>query len=508
MTAFGQRQDCDVTLTADEYFNSMAIAPDEEEARANALNFLTTQISATISATSELVSHDQNKQVDQTFTSQSRTVTRLKLNGVKYATCLRRKKTDPFRVIAYISREDLRRSGQQVATEVGQYLELMSQKKDIGVGFVADAYTAYLTTFTTPFVIADTIDRRPVGNVQAWLESMLRSYISKAELTCMEALPSAGNDGQVTLKIRITGASDPQAKFSLELPAWNARHDLGNEGGPYEVIMQPASTEERFRGVLQLKPSLLSPEYRDLAEILPIAREVEFMADMTSVIGLDIDAVESGSGWIFRPRYRELSIRQVEWFVDGTLYNTQVELRIPRDAVSREVMMRINGQNELTVRSHVQPDGTLARETRAPAKPKTSIGMPSPKPEVNAVSEKSIRSSGQPGQPEDEPVADASPAAKGGLSAPQRELADAGDFQSLTESMRRFRTEGVLQFGRKADFLLPENCWVYLVNPASRKVEHALAPGAVERRDVKSGKTFRDFEQTSSGLIAVWVQFN
>ncbi|MFM8348278.1 MAG: LPP20 family lipoprotein, partial [Bacteroidota bacterium] len=71
ITSFAQRPDCDVSLTADRYFNSMAIAPTEEEAQANALNFLATQISATVSAKSELISTDQNTRVDQTFVSQS-----------------------------------------------------------------------------------------------------------------------------------------------------------------------------------------------------------------------------------------------------------------------------------------------------------------------------------------------------------------------------------------------------------------------------------------------------
>ena len=509
--AFAQRPDCDVSLTADRYFNSMAIAPTEEEAQANALNFLATQISATVSAKSELISTDQNTRVDQTFVSQSQSVSRLKLNGVNYQSCLRKKKTDPYRVIAYISKEDLRRSGEQVANEVGQYLELMSQKRDMGVGFIADAYTAYLTTFTTPFAIADTIDRKPVSNVQAWLESMLRTYISKVQVTCQTATASSGNDGQVSLHLRVIGASDPQAKFVLQLPSWNASHELTYEGGTYDVVMQPASAMERFRGTLELKPSQMSSELKELAAIIPISREIEFSADMRGAIGLNLEASDLGLDWMFRPRYRELSVRQVEWFVDGTLYNTQIQLRLPKAAVTREIMMRLNGQDALSVRRQLQPDGNFAVQedgvAAVPSTPDRASGI-APKPQAPRAEDptKAGRAPDASNAGKQQPAKPVNP--EGSLTAANRELLGAADFPGLTALLVRYRAAGVLQFGKRSDFLRPEACWVFLVNPGTKNVERALEPGNTTRFDHKSGGVLEDFEKYASGLVAIWVQFN
>ncbi len=506
IASYSQRADCDVSLTADRYFNSMAIAPSEEEAQANALNFLATQISATVSARSELISTDQNTRVDQTFVTQSQSVSRLKLNGVNYQTCLRKKKTDPYRVIAYISKDDLKRSGELVANEVGQYLELMSQKRDMGVGFIADAYTAYLTTFTTPFAIADSIDRKPVSNVQAWLESMLRTYLSKVQVTCPSASASSGNDGQVTLQLRINGASDPQAKFLLDIPAWNASHELTSEGGPYDLVMQPAAATERFRGTLQLKPSQMSAELKELAAMVPISREIEFSADMRGAIGLQLEASDIGLDWMFRPRYRELSVRQVEWFVDGTLYNTQVQLRIPKAAVSREIMMRLNGQDALAVRRRVMEDGVLSSQEDggsatgdmvSPAQTAAATQTHRAETRQREVTADLTAGAGPPPTP---PAAGRSPVA--------RALTDANDFQELSVLLGRYRTAGALQFGKRTDFLRPDACWVFLVNSATRKVVHALEPGAQTRLDHKTGKVLENFEQASSGLVSIWVQFN
>ncbi|MFM9076586.1 MAG: hypothetical protein ACKORJ_13635 [Bacteroidota bacterium] len=340
---------------------------------------------------------------------------------------------------------------------------------------------------------------------------MLRTYLSKVQVTCSSATASSGNEGQVSLQLRVNGASDPQAKFMLEVPAWNASRELTSEGGPYDVVMQPASAVERFRGTLQLKPSQLSAELKELAAIIPISREVEFSADMRGAIGLNLEASDLGLDWMFRPRYRELSVRQVEWFVDGTLYNTQVQLRLPKAAVTREIMMRMNGQEALSVRRRVQSDGSFAEQEDAGASgtstPERASGsVPERRP---ARVENPDNPTAKPDKPAEEQSSPARPSASEVVApAVSAALTGAQDFQELSALLSRYRAAGALQFGKRVDFIRPEACWVFLVNPATKKVMHALEPGAKSRFDHKSGGVIEQFEQASSGLVAIWVQFN
>ena len=171
--------------------------------------------------------------------------------------------------------------------------------------------------------------------------------------------------------------------------------------------------------------------------------------------------------------------------------------------------MLFRSQNELTVRSRIQPDGTLGREQAE--RPGTRRPENSGVKEADRVTAETIKKPASVAANIEmaAPTIETKPtAAAPELPAAQAELSESIDFQGLSASLKRRKSEGVLQYGKKSDFLLPEKCWVYLINPATRQVEHALAPGAGARKDWKTGKTLADFEQSSSGLIAVWVQFN
>jgi hypothetical protein len=81
------------------------------------------------------------------------------------------------------------------------------------------------------------------------------------------------------------------------------------------------------------------------------------------------------------------------------------------------------------------------------------------------------------------------------------------DFQAIKSFLEELKASGTAVYGNKSDFVNPDKCWVILIDPESRYVEHILQPFANGRQDVKGGLTFSNFESQLKGLVAVWVEF-
>lgn len=466
-TRLAAQTDCNGIAQAGNYFYATAAQPNESEARQSALSLLIGQISAVVSSNTELITRESSQSNDQVFSNFTRSVTRLHLQGIQYSVCPRAKKDGLVEVMAYISREDLRKSTDAVTAQVNQYLELMEQKRLIGIDYLAEAYAAYLYTFFSPYPIPFSLGDKKGGNVQGYLESMLRGYLSGITVRCKDVEENKDYpEAQLTVHLELSGMGETNMRLQLDCPDYNARTILDAEHNDLEVIMQPNSGVERFYGKLTLKPAQLATELKEIASQILITREVSFDVPMDAVIRINFNIKENNGMISLIPDLRHISVRKFEWFTGDRLFSTAQQPSVAPSQLQGDITLRINEQTGLIRKKTL--DGLVV-----PVKTNTKELVQTPDPVQNVPKEFTT-----------------------GIS----------DFAELKSTLSALKSSGKAAVGKKSDFYKPEQCWVFLVEPDGNKVAYVLSPESNGRMDIRSKKVISDFENQLKGFISIWVE--
>jgi hypothetical protein len=337
-----QAQDCKSIMRSSLYFSASATGTSEKEAQMNALAMLAENISSVVSSRTDMLTGDDG----QKFSSISKSSSVLRLQNVGYTICDKSRKG--FSVTAFISKKDLEKTAAEVAVRVQQYVELMEQKQAEGTGCLAEAYTAYIYTFSSPYPISYTSQRSRITNVQSYLGSYLRNYLSNVSIRCTKVKENAAYpDRQLTLMLAVHGTNTAGIKFELSLPEYNAQATLDSANSSIDVIMKPDSRTTKFRGTFSLTAPQLGADLEDIGDQVHVSRDVVLDADMSEVIHIDFTAQHTTNSLLMTPVVRHLSVRTMEWLSGSTLLSTEEMPRLSADL--KEVTLRINGSNELMI---------------------------------------------------------------------------------------------------------------------------------------------------------------
>ena len=163
-------QDCDEIMGSDQYESALSQAESEDAARNTATEMLLKQFSAVVSSTSVMETRETDGSFSQDFMSRGKSVSNLRLSGLKYKTCKTGRRPDNKSVLAYISKQDLKKSADHVNDQVNRYVEMIEQKQVMGIPVIADVYSAYLYTFLTPFAVPGKVNGDSISNLQVFLE--------------------------------------------------------------------------------------------------------------------------------------------------------------------------------------------------------------------------------------------------------------------------------------------------------------------------------------------------
>jgi hypothetical protein len=86
-------------------------------------------------------------------------------------------------------------------------------------------------------------------------------------------------------------------------------------------------------------------------------------------------------------------------------------------------------------------------------------------------------------------------------------LAPLTDFASVQAKLKELKGKGKVIYGKKSNFLKPDNCRVLLIDPQTKSMKHVLeAQTPSGRKDLKTGENYTDFENQLKGFIAIWVE--
>jgi hypothetical protein len=171
---------------------------------------------------------------------------------------------------------------------------------------------------------------------------------------------------------------------------------------------------------------------------------------------------------------QHLSPRAFEWRSGNRQLSSNQILAIPSDEAPEKVTLIVNGISHLAVEKSLRNTSVSTRPVAQRDAPKNSQTLPNSAEEINLNSIKS-------------------------------EFGQIETFSSLQTTLMDIRNNGRGTWGRKADFMNPDLCWVFLVNADTKKVEVVLTPNSGGRTDIRTNKLHTNFENEFKGYIAIWV---
>jgi hypothetical protein len=468
-----------------DYYSARSTGASEQEAQQNAKNLLVQQFSSLVTSRTSMSLTAGNNTSEQQFQNNSKTVSNLRLEGLKYMNCNEgssrknsNKNDGNVSVIAYISKDDLNKSGIRVREKIRQCLELCEQKKALGLDGLNELYLAYLHSFFTPLSVSCRVGNDSVSNLQVYLENKLRAHLATIKVKCVEAVPDPNySDDQIRLTLDVKNAVTSEVTYTLNCQSIKAEKQLSADLTTFDVLLLPNAPSEEFACELVLGGIALPEELKDVSETALITWPVRFSAYMQKVISIDFTAKETGNMVKLSPNIKHLSVRTFEWLIDGKKVGSEQTLTIAQNEIaSRSVTLRLNNNDSLSLT-------------------KTAAEMRIKKTEVISPVK-------------DEKKADSTTLAvrKSTAVKDPLELANLNDFSSLQTRLDALKKSGKIAVAKKETFINPDKCWVVLVDPNDKQVKHCLAPGKEQRIDIKTEQTYVDFESKLKGLIALWVE--
>lgn len=476
---------CQSITSSDRYFSSIGQGNSEGEARINATSSLISQISSYVTTRTDVTTQIENQFAEQNLVNQSTSISNLRLDGLKYEFCQQQKKADKIvTIVAYITKEDLEKSTAYVADDVRAYMQMIKDKKALGIGYISDLYQAYLNTFFSPYPIEYVDGGKRIDNLKLHLENELRQHLNQVELICTTVEENQINvRDHFIFNISLKNNSDPNLRFDFEIPSINAKSQLGFESGKLPVIFRPYSQSETFRGKLSLKSISLPQKLTEISNMVNISRDIEIQVDFSNLISIDFFVTFKDIYVEVSPDVKNISISNIEWFSDNKILSTDQSPRLNKSDLGKYLELRINKQLNLSKSKRIE------------------VGLSIPNLDSFSSFDKKERSV------EKQPYSSSNPKITKVTGFSHQDFIALTGFNDLKVYFDKLKSEGKIVYGRKSDFITPSSCWVILLDPSNSNIVHVLEPSSGERKDIKTGVKYSDFESQLKGMVAIWVEF-
>jgi hypothetical protein len=477
---------------SDLYLKASATSSTAEEAQTFARNMLIKQISSVVSSSSTMTITAGNTTSEQKFDNVSKSTTTLHLEGLKFVNIPMPKNEQGFTFLAYISKEDLKKSSESAANLVRIYLDLMEQQNFIGINPIASVYSAYLASYLTPYPIGYTFGSDSIANVQPYLASMLSNYLSKISITCslVEEHPHYPKE-QLRFNLNLNGDIAENLQYTFTCPSYNALCEFGlSKVGVFDVMMRPNAPQERMKGILNIKASV-DNILLDLSKSLPIEQGKEFEADMKKIIQFDFEVKEFEKYVQLIPTIKNLSINSFEWSSNGKVFSSEQQPKISKSDLGDTICLKLNSNEALkrvksfnfakTIIEVQKPNEVAAPVVEKAIIEKTIVEKSNNKLEVKAPTSSYTKES--------------------------YGFENIKNFGQLNTKLKQLELDGKIAIGSKSDFIKPQNCWVFIIDPISEQVTHILSPEENGRSNLFDQTKYINFEQNFKGASVLWVSF-
>lgn len=488
-------QDALTIMTSDSYKWAVGEGATAAEAKENAkkelLNSIITNVISSVSLNEAESLDKESSEYQSLFNSYTRSYSRLQLKNLKVIELDNEEGSS--RALAYILVSDYLSSIEDTKINIREMVRL-AETKESSDGIISafyGYYLAYLNTFYSPEPVEyfSQATGDSISSVRVLLESKLRGFLSAVKVLPGAPKITPGLEEQIEIPVSVFYKNVPVSKLALKIDVTDSpKRTVRN--GKTELILysQPSSKKQKLR--LLISPAFEEEsELKELHQQFALTEKSEMTVDFSNVVKADFSfKAESNTVYAFTSEVKNLSISRIEWdFGDGEGSQDMNPKHLYKSGGVFNVTLQLNSDPTLKITRQVKVAG---KESPQPAKPE---------PPVTEAK-----------QPEEKISITPEPVKTGVISKTAETLTEAilrvTQFREVKDILDSYKAKGLLSFGKKKDFVSPENCFIIIFDPVTGEMKALLEPAAGARRDLMTGSAVSNITNAYKGMTSIWVE--
>lgn len=433
------------------------------------------KIKSAVSGTSEMRTEESDTEYSQSYKQQTRTFSALELTGLEFIT--KERADGRYHVIAYISKENFRASMEQLHNAIIDNANI-AERKEVELGMPEAApyyYKTFLMTFKSPDNVKFESRNEEIiySNIRLFLESKIKTYFSRIRFSSKDLTVEPPPDPYFTTVLNVVHKNQSVENLEVKYNTVEGTYQEVQEGLvtlPY--WNQPSKITEKVELSFRIpfeEPGLLQDFHREFG----ISETKSVTLDFSELVKIDFTIEKDQIGQlIFSPIISNISPRTLEWDMgDGIILTDSKAIHKYSDKTPKEVKLKINGIDALTVIKKISADGKILSN---------------------------LKDAGQPDL------------IKKYLTPVIEDLVAYTEYQILAEKLAGYKSKNRLLFSnRKSTFLNPSQCFLIIVHPKSLKIEGFLTPEEEGIRfDLQTMSKVEDYRSKYRNKGSLWLKLN
>jgi hypothetical protein len=468
----------DIKLSGAYYYGE-GIRDSLHLAKVDAREDLLFKISANIISEASSTTEEDAAEVSSNYRQTTKLYSSLKLKGIKFYDKIM--PDGRVKVLAYISLEDYRKSIDDIIVSIGEEVRLAERiENEYGMNSAVGLYyEAFLKSYYCPEAIPfkSSIYNEEYSNVRPLLESKIRNFLTKIDLTALD--PQFDELYPDQIKIPVNANFGEERVDNVEI-----RFDL--PGNPVRLIEKgkvsmflyshPTKTSDVFETIMSIEFDD-DPELEEIHKDFGIIERQTIAVNFSNIMKLDFKVVQKEGGFLeFVPDLGVVSIAKIEWhFGDGMQSDELDPIHKYKNPGEYNVVLLLNNDEQLTVHKTISSDGRILGETD----------------NLNAeVQEIEV------------------PAELGNATVAYlfNEIKQVDGDLEIIEPLKSLKLSGNLMYGKKSQFIKPDNCYILVVSTDGTKVLGFLTPADPERLDLLTNSKIESLSKHYKNKRAIWLE--
>jgi len=461
-----------------EYYFGEGTRDSIHLAKGDAREDLLYKISAMITTETSLVTAEEGEDIKSFYKQTTKLYSSLKLKGIRYFE--KEMADERIKVLAFISKEDYRKSIDEIISDIGDQLKLAERiENEYGLNSAVELYyQAYLKSYYCPEPIPYTskLHNEDYKSVRPLLETKIRTFLSNLELTAGEPQYDELYPDQIMIPVKAfyndTGVNSIEIRF--DIPGNPVR--LIEDGEVFMFIyFRPTRAIDDCWTILSIEFND-DPELEQIHKNFGIIEKERLQIDFSTIMHIDFTIEKKGGGFLkFTPDLGCVSIAKIEWiFGDGLKSNELNPIHKYKDPGEYKVALSLNNDDNLVAQKVINSEGEILTDLESPRVIKTTEQIP------NELSNATV-------------------------AYLHVQIQDNKD-KSIVESLKSLKLSGNLMYGRKSHFRNPDNCYIIVLSTDGKKVLGFLTPAKPDRLDLLTNTKIKKLSDNYKNMRAIWVE--
>lgn len=462
------------------YFFGVGEAPSVDKAKQDAINDLVSQLHISIINSGEFNLNEEDGKVYEVFKNSIRRFTSIRLMGLRY---IENEISDgEYRTIAYILRTEYQKTIENTVNDIVDHTRIaeMVEKDSDLTDAIQYYYHAYLKTFFSPKPISYTsvVNNISYNNVKNYLESKIKLFLANVTIESggIYCDPSAQEQINVPVYVLHKGKAVKNVFAKFDLPD-NPVRLVENGKSELFIIREVSQANENF--IVKIWPSFDGEqELEEADELFRIMENKNITLDFSKIIDLGFTYEFIGENVVkFIPKSNKISINKIYWdFGDGEYSEAYEPIHLYKKLNNYEVKLIINSNENLACSRSIKFIDEKVENLPIVTDEKNHS-------HIDTIFDFSIY---------EIPIIE--------------NIKKKDDFEEIIDQLNKYKEAGKLVYGKKQHFIKPDNCYVILIDPDSKKIKAILTPKKGKRKDLISNKLVSNIKADFNNHISIWVE--